>query len=141
MAAGRWSLLSNPSTIPTPRKLVFPNTATSSNAPVTWCDHENTFESTTIAPAHAAMDAHATPIGTNKAASIATRDMDEIINAGNAQVNTYFSAIEIVVAGIGRTMEIHQPTKKAAITMPITPRNYFPTTVPQGIESPCDVKQ
>jgi hypothetical protein len=69
-------------------------------------------------------------MGKSNALSMATCDIDEMITAGNAHVNTYFSAIEIKAAGIGRTVEMSHPKKKAVITMPITPRNYFPTTVP-----------
>jgi hypothetical protein len=70
-----------------------------------------------------------------------TCDIDEIITAGNAHTNTYFSAIEINAVGTGRTVETSHPIKNAVITMPITPRNYFPTTVPQGIATPPDVEK
>jgi hypothetical protein len=44
-----------------------------------------------------------------------------MITAGNAHINTYFSAPEIKDLGTGRTMETSHPRKNAVITTPITP--------------------
>ena len=64
-----------------------------------------------------------------------------MMRAGNAHINTYFSASAIAVTGNGRTTEMIHPKKNAVMTMPSTPRNYFAATVPQGMGTVCNVKQ